>query len=139
MVLVTHDRYMLDRISNTVLGLDGQGTAERFADYPQWEAWLATRKQQKDPAIRTSGKTANAPPPPAKKKLSYLEAREWADIEDRIASAEDILQAKQAVLEDPSVAIDAMRLQSALTEVETAKSAVDALYARWAELEAKQA
>src|SRR6202041_1359716 len=32
LVLVTHDRYMLDRISNVVLGLDGMGGAERFAD-----------------------------------------------------------------------------------------------------------
>src|SRR6202008_5203887 len=35
MVLVTHDRYMLDRVSTTVLGLDGWGCAERFADYAQ--------------------------------------------------------------------------------------------------------
>src|ERR1700727_2820120 len=39
LVLVTHDRYLLDRVSNIVLGLDGQGSAERFADYLQWEEW----------------------------------------------------------------------------------------------------
>ena len=39
LVLVTHDRYMLDRVSTVVLGLDGQGGAERFADYSQWETW----------------------------------------------------------------------------------------------------
>ena len=39
LVLVTHDRYMLDRVSTVVLGLDGLGRAERFADYSQWEAW----------------------------------------------------------------------------------------------------
>ena len=52
LVLVTHDRYMLDRISNVVLGLDGMGGAERFADYLQWEAWLAERKQQKEQPLR---------------------------------------------------------------------------------------
>ena len=41
LVLVTHDRYMLDRVSNIVLGLDGQGGAESFADYAQWEVWQA--------------------------------------------------------------------------------------------------
>ncbi len=41
LVLVTHDRFMLDRVSTVVLGLDGQGNNERFADYSQWEAWLA--------------------------------------------------------------------------------------------------
>ena len=41
LVLVTHDRYLLDRVSNIVLGLDGRGNAELFADYMQWEAWRA--------------------------------------------------------------------------------------------------
>ena len=43
LVLVTHDRYMLDRVSTIVLGLDGQGGADSFADYSQWEAWQAER------------------------------------------------------------------------------------------------
>jgi ATP-binding cassette subfamily F protein uup len=137
LVLVTHDRYMLDRISNVVLGLDGLGGAERFADYSQWETWQLERRQQREQASRPAAKPAS-PASPSRKKLSYLEAREWADIEDRIAGAEDILRQKQALLEDPDVAVDAVRLQSALIEAEKAKAAVDALYARWAELEAKQ-
>ncbi len=52
LVLVTHDRYMLDRVSTIVLGLDGQGGAESFADYAQWEAWQAERKQQESPSRR---------------------------------------------------------------------------------------
>ncbi len=39
LLLVTHDRYMLDRVSTVVLGLDGWGDIERFADYSQWDAW----------------------------------------------------------------------------------------------------
>src|SRR5258708_29805631 len=39
LVLVTHDRFMLDRVSTVVVGLDGLGAAERFADYSQWESW----------------------------------------------------------------------------------------------------
>ena len=38
LVLVTHDRYLLDRVSTTVVGLDGSGAVGRFADYSQWEA-----------------------------------------------------------------------------------------------------
>src|SRR5213078_5409740 len=45
LVLVTHDRFMLDRVSTVVLGLDGLGAMEPFADYSQWEAWQ--RKQQR--------------------------------------------------------------------------------------------
>lgn len=135
LVLVTHDRYMLDRISNVVLGLDGTGAAERFADYLQWEAWLAERRQQKEHPVNASAKPASIS---SKKKLSYLEAREWSDIEEKIALAEETLKQKQALLEDPAVTVDAARLQVALAETEAAQSAVDTLYTRWAELEAKQ-
>ncbi len=47
LVLVTHDRYLLDRVSTVVLGLDGAGAAEQFADYSQWENWQADRKKSK--------------------------------------------------------------------------------------------
>src|SRR2546425_575737 len=43
MILVTHDRFMMDRVSTVVVGLDGLGGAERFADYLQWEAWQSER------------------------------------------------------------------------------------------------
>ena len=33
LVLVTHDRYLLNRVASTVLGLDGRGNTGRFADY----------------------------------------------------------------------------------------------------------
>ena len=55
-VLVTHDRYMLDRVSNVVLGLDGQGSAESFADYSQWEAWQAERKGDEGGAVVVGGR-----------------------------------------------------------------------------------
>src|SRR5438445_1495475 len=44
LVLVTHDRYMMDRVSTVVLGLDGLGGSEVFADYSQWEDWQRTRE-----------------------------------------------------------------------------------------------
>ncbi len=49
LVLVTHDRYLLDRVSNIVIGLDGQGAVAKFADYSQWEVWLAERGQEEKP------------------------------------------------------------------------------------------
>ncbi len=45
LVLVTHDRYMLDRVSSVVIGLDGLGAVATFADYSQWEEWLAEQLQ----------------------------------------------------------------------------------------------
>ncbi len=137
LVLVTHDRYMLDRIANIIIGLDGEGNAASFADYSQWEAWMAEKEQ----ARRLPQKAAPAPPPAApaaRKKLSYLEAREWAGIEERIAEAEARLAAARARVEDPAVATDSAQLLAALAEQEKAQHAVDGLFERWAELEAKQ-
>jgi len=143
LVLVTHDRFMLDRVSTVVIGLDGFGAAERFADYSQWETWqraqLATavaKSAEENRRLRSTGdKTPRAA---AKKKLSYTEAREFAAIEGRIHEAEHMLHAKRAALEDPAVTGDRMSLQNACTQLDEAQKSVDALYARWAELEQKQ-
>src|SRR5208283_866726 len=106
LVLVTHDRFMLDRVSTVVLGLDGLGGAERFGDYLQWDVWQR-RQQAKSArsvpaeAPRSSSSPDVAPPTAAKKKLSYLEAREFAAMEERIAEAEQELGVLRATLEDP--------------------------------------
>ena len=139
LVLVTHDRYLLDRVSNVVLGLDGRGGAESFADYSQWESWQAERKQAANGAGPSRQIVAglSEPPVPVKKKLSYMEAREYAGIEQRIAEAEQVLQLKRAALEDPAIASNGPRLVAAQAEMEAAQQDLDALYARWAELEEK--
>ena len=131
LVLVTHDRYMLDRVCTTVLGLDGRGDAEQFADYAQWEAW------QRPPVVVGGSSTGDKRVAGSKKKMSYSEAREYAVIEDRVTAAEEAVARERAVVEDPAVATDAVRLQAGLVAMEQAQSVLDDLYARWAELEAK--
>jgi ATP-binding cassette subfamily F protein uup len=140
LVLVTHDRYMLDRVSTIVLGLDGEGSAESFADYSQWESWQAERKQLAQVSTRaaSSAPTSTESTTRSTKKLSYLEAREYAGIEQRIADADQVLHAKRTQLEDPAIASDAFRLLTAQAEMEAAQDALDTLYARWAELEKKR-
>jgi ABC transport system ATP-binding/permease protein len=139
LVLVTHDRYLLDRVSTVVLGLDGQRYAESFANYAQWESWQEERKRatsQAGPSTRVVP-TLSEPPGQGQKKLSYLEAREYAGIEQRISEAERELRSKRAELEDPAIASDAPRLVAAQAAMEAAQRDLDALYARWAELEEK--
>jgi ATP-binding cassette subfamily F protein uup len=139
LVLVTHDRYMLDRVSNVVLGLDGVGQAETFADYSQWEVWQADRKQSaRNTAKPDSTQAARAAGAEMKKKLSYMEAREYATLEERIAQAEEALRAVRAAAEDPAIASDAPRLLHAHQELEYAQKLVDELYVRWTELEEKR-
>ena len=139
LVLVTHDRYLLDRVSTVVLGLDGQGGAESFADYGQWEIWQTERKRTQNETMTSSPAVPgfSAPAVQTQTKLSYLEAREYAGIEQRIADAEQRLQSKRAALEDPAIASDGPKLVTAQAEMEAAQNDVDALYARWAELEQK--
>ena len=138
LVLVTHDRYMLDRVSTIVLGLDGQGGAESFADYSQWEIWQTERKQSAKATARSAPRAIAEETLPVKSKLSYLEAREYASIEERVADAEHVLQAKRVQLEDPAIASDGPRLLTAHEELEDAQNKVDELYARWSELEKKK-
>ncbi len=135
LVLVTHDRYLLDRVSTVLLGLDGQGGVESFADYTQWETWQSERKRSASGArsVPENSKARGQGP----KKLSYMEAREYASIEQRIAEAEQAVQRKRAEMEDPAIASDGPKLIAAHAETEAAQKELDTLYERWAALEAK--
>jgi ATP-binding cassette subfamily F protein uup len=148
LVLVTHDRYMLDRVSTVVLGLDGLGAAERFADYQQWEEWQRSQKaagktnasvETQSPSANVNGGAAGSAARASltKKKLSYKENRELETIEQRVADAEREMQVKHDALLDPAIMSDGARLHAASLELETAQRAIDELYARWVELEAK--
>ena len=151
LVLVTHDRYLLNRVSSTVLGLDGRGHIGRFADYAQWEDWLDEMGEadpdapdQRKAALKPDGSSATqrtgAESPSAsgsKKKLSYLEAREFAAIEQRVEESDARLADARDRVEHPEVATNATLLQQALLELDSAQHQNDALYARWAELTEK--
>ena len=145
LVLVTHDRYMLDRVSTVVLGLDGNGRAERFADFSQWEIWLRAQKSAGKSVLANDGKSGGESASGTKntkgkkKKLNYLETRELETIEQRIADAEKELQTKHDSMLDPAVMSDATRLHALSLELESAQELIDELYTRWGELEKKQA
>jgi ABC transport system ATP-binding/permease protein len=138
LVLVTHDRYLLDRVSNVVLGLDGRGNAQLFADYLQWEEWkeqgAASAGQEPE---NKSTKPAASPSVSGKKKLSYLEQREFDGIEAKVEAADARLAAAHDRLADPKVAIDPNALTLALAEMDAVQAEHDAIYARWAELTEK--
>jgi len=151
LVLVTHDRYLLNRVSSTVLGLDGRGHTGRFADYAQWEDWIEELDEvEQDGAesrrhvLRPDGSSAtqrSGTESPAggahKKKLSYLESREFASIESHVEASDARLAAARDRVEHPDVATNAVALQEALKELDAAQHENDTLYARWAELTEK--
>jgi len=149
LVLVTHDRYLLNRVASTVLGLDGRGHTGQFADYAQWEDWLAEQDTVEQDGLRLDKSTRRAdgssPTQQAgansansgKKKLSYLEAREFASIEHHVEESDARLAAARDRVEHPDVATNATALQEALLELDAAQHENDGLYARWAELTEK--
>ncbi len=136
LVLVTHDRFMLERVATRILALDGAGGAATFASYAQWEA-------ARDTSPPADGRAEVGPlPPPARgaaraKRLGYLEQREWDAMEQRILDAEAAVTEARAALADPAIASDAAALQARAAALEAAHDEVTRLYARWAELEAK--
>ncbi len=132
LVLVSHDRLMMDRVAGILLGLDGSGSATFYADVEQWESGRRSGREQKRrnkaPARRKKTR---------KPGLSYLEKREYDGLEAAIAEAEAELARLAALLDDPSVASDAARVQEAFEAHRLAEAALEKLLERWVELEEK--
>ena len=140
LVLVTHDRFLFDRVSTSVLALDGSGGAERFADYAQWDAERRRRAAARRSAADSLRETESRPQPLTKpRKLSYLEQREWDAMEERILEAEAELEQRRAAANAPEIATRADLLAERCRELDESRQRVDLLYARWAELEKKRA
>jgi len=138
-LLVSHDRYFLDRTTTSLLAFSERPGAEvtHLVGLTQWEAWYAAEREAISAAAgwekTSSGRTqANAP----KRKLSYRDQRDFDTIEARIAAAEARLSALEAEQASPALASNASRLVELTGQIETARADVDALYARWSALEA---
>jgi ATP-binding cassette subfamily F protein uup len=134
LVLVTHDRFMLERVSTVILALDGEGGTATFADYAQWEAARRPAPAPRKPVERALGRERVR-----SRRLGYREQREWEGMEQAILDAERAVETCQREADDPAIASDPVALQQRYAALEAARAEVDRLYARWAELETKQA
>jgi ATP-binding cassette subfamily F protein uup len=146
LVLVTHDRYLLDRVSTQILALDGRGGVVPYADYTQWEigqredAAAAAAARTRGPASRAPASAPASKPSskPSSKKLSFREQQEWDRMEAAIEAAEQGVAAAETAAGDSAVAADHKALSERIRALTDAQAEVERLYARWAELEAKQ-
>jgi ATP-binding cassette subfamily F protein uup len=134
LVLVSHDRHLIDRVTTEILALDGRGGVQRYADYDQWQA---DRRAAGAPKKRKPAATDRTAPRPKTRRLTYLEQREWEGMEEKVLAAEARVAEERSRAEDPSIATDAAALQERLHALDQARREVDRLYERWAELEAK--
>jgi ATP-binding cassette subfamily F protein uup len=137
-VLITHDRYLLEQVSNSILGLDGAG---EFGYYPSFEAWeeakaAAASNRKEKPETRSPARPLSSP---KNKGLSYKEKNELAGIEPAIHALEEEASQIQARLAEPAVMADHVRLQRECQALEEVQTKIAQLFTRWEELEAKQA
>jgi ATP-binding cassette subfamily F protein uup len=147
-LVVTHDRYFLDRIATSILAFEDDGRIVRYAgnyeDYRIQRAYLDAERAAADRAASTRPARDASPEPPArsaKKKsgLTMAEEMELAGLPDRIDAAERALTALEAELNDPALyATRAGEVSALQARAEAARAEVEALMARWEALEAKK-
>ncbi|TVQ32715.1 MAG: ABC transporter ATP-binding protein [Phycisphaeraceae bacterium] len=134
-VLVTHDRAMLDRLATRVLALDGAGGAAYYADYAQWKILRGLKPGSNGSETGANGATRarSAAATKKKKKLSYKDKLELEGMEAAIEKAESARAALEK--EMTSAGADHRKLADLGRRMAAAQAKLDALYARWQELE----
>lgn len=130
-VLITHDRCLLNRICNRLLALGNLEQTQLLADYSQWEASL--KNSQQPP--KTPEKKADSRP--SKGKLTYTERKEYEHIESKILKLEEEVRQLTHSLEDPVISQDPQQLQSLCSQIGLAQTRIEQLYLQWEELEKK--
>ncbi len=133
-IMISHDRYMLDQISNAILGLGAESEPELFADYLQWEEHCKLKEKIKE---KKEKKELAAKSPDRQKKMSYSEKREWDEMETKILKLENEIHHLSQLIENPETSNDSDILQRACQELSQKQSSLDALFQRWQELESK--
>ena len=130
-VLITHDRFLMERLCGLLLYLDGDGGTEYFADYDQWLQYKKDRLSATPQSDETSQSLQKKKP----QKMAYEERKELNRIERQIEKAEGIADNLQRQLHDPEITCDANRLAEIYAKHQEAKKKVEQLYQRWEELE----
>jgi ATP-binding cassette subfamily F protein uup len=138
LVLVSHDRDLTDRLCTEVVGLDGLGGSALYGSIAQW---LAAYERATAEAVQAPTKPApasvRAAAPPKRRKLTFREQQEWDGMEASILAAEEAVAARQAEV-DAAATAGHVALADACRALEAAQRAVEQLYARWQELEARR-
>ena len=142
LVLVTHDRFLLDRVCTTVLGFNGRGGTGFFADYEQWlealqaEEQAAQKREKARAAQAPAGTGTAATSRPG--RLSYLDQREYDRMEERILAAEARLGELEALMGSERVMADPAQLHRYWEEQQELQEKIGQLYDRWDELEQRR-
>jgi len=144
-LVVSHDRYFLNRVCTDILAFEGDGKIHHsVGDYDYYlekkakaaKAAARDRKSETHSALRTPH-SAMAGRPPGPRKLSFKETRELAGIEAEIHAAEAEVARIESLFADPEFfRKQAAQVTHLTADLETAREKIPQLYARWEELEA---
>ncbi|OQX95325.1 ABC transporter ATP-binding protein [candidate division KSB1 bacterium 4572_119] len=129
-VLITHDRYLMDRLSDEILLLDGDGIVKFFSDYDQLINYQNDKIVESAPAKKKTKSSKKRI-----KKLTASEQKELKNMEQTIGQAEENTHSLKQELQNPKIQSDAPRLEELFKQLQEAESRVEYLYARWEELE----
>jgi len=135
-VLITHDRHMLDRVCTDIIGLHGDGSWGNYGSVSQWQEAETRRVERKSPSING---TASRLQRVRRKQsgLTYLEKKEWEGMETRIIAAEEEIDLLRTEMDSAEVSSDHEKLQHVYEARNAAQKTLDELFARWEELEQK--
>jgi ATP-binding cassette subfamily F protein uup len=136
LVLVSHDRALIERLCTDLIGLDGRGGSGAYASLDQWLS--AYERMVAEAAKPVVNYATRAQAPSAKpRKLSFREQQEWERIEADIMAAEEaVSQCEQTVQAAAGAGHNV--LADACRALEEAQRNVDRLYSRWQELDVKR-
>jgi ATP-binding cassette subfamily F protein uup len=147
-LLVTHDRYFLDSVTNQILAFAPKfakpGPLTAFADLAQWEIWYAeleAEEKRKAAAAEALKKAASTPVEtgPKKRKLSFKEQREYDTMEGTIQATEEKIAKLTDESNAPENVSNAGKLHEIFDELAKQQAELERLYARWSELESIKA
>lgn len=128
-VLITHDRCMMDRVCNSVLSLGNSQKPNIFTDYRQWEA----STKQSEPPIKEDNKQKE----PSAAKISYQAKKELDAIERKIIKLEEDVHNLNHLLEKPEVAENPTKLEEVCNKIGLVKTQIEELYLQWDDLHKK--
>ncbi|ATB31794.1 ABC-F family ATP-binding cassette domain-containing protein [Melittangium boletus] len=141
-LLVTHDRYFLDKVATSILAFEGAGKVTRYEGNFEMYKRLKEQQQAKlaataPAAPKKSEPTTAEPSKPTRKpgKLSYKDQRELDGMEAAIEAAEGRKSELEAQLQDPAVYTSGTKAAGVQKELDAAVAEVDRLYTRWQELQ----
>jgi ATP-binding cassette subfamily F protein uup len=141
-IVVSHDRYFMDKVVDHLLVFKGNGVIKDFpGNYTQYRMFAdkeekPTNEKSTDKNERNKGKTERADEPsaePAKRKLTYKERLEMAQLEKDIAALEEKQKSIEEDLCSGKLSVDELTEKSKL--LSTLKDEIDEKSMRWLELD----